>query len=249
MANDSQTTSAADGNQTDEVAAALKGYTADDKGKVVIPDGTPQHVVTALKLEQQRRDANSGYGRERSRADKAEAKAKALEEQIALIASPASLNAEQLAELEELKFTDPDEWFKRKSAIEKANQSQVQEKVTNAVDQASKKAETEYTNTVAKRRDESVSEMLTTHNTLNPDTPITMEMLNANIPPILVQKYHSGELDGAGLLAQAAKFIYADRVIKTEPVVGQPSLGDSSSSTNPTEGAETASLEQLYAGI
>lgn len=246
---DSQTAQPASDNQPDVVSDALKVYRADEKGKVVIPDGTPPHVVTALKLEQQRRNSNSNYGKERARADRLEAENEALKANMGNLSLPTGPTAEQLAELEELKYSNPDEWYKLKTEIDKLSTIQANTRVTDAVAQASKDADTAYTAKVAKGRDESLSEMLTTHNTLNPDGQITQEMLNQEIPPSIVTKYHLGELTGTEFLASVSKFLYAGRVIKTEKTLGQPNIGSGNGSSTPPDEAKNKSLEELYSSI
>jgi len=237
-------------HQEDLSALALKDYKVDEKtGKVVIPQGSPQYVVTALKLEQQRRDSNSNYSKERARADKAEAKNSALEKQISQLATPQGMSPEQTAELEELKFTDPDQWYARKLAIETGNATQATVRASDAIETANKDAETAYTNDMSKRRDESIEQLLTSHNALNPETPITMEMLNLDIPPSLINGLHKGTFAPPEFLQQVSKFLYADTVIKTEDVLGQPSLSDGSSTTTASAKAEEQSMEQLYAGL
>jgi hypothetical protein len=236
-------------NQGDEVSEAIKAYKADDKGKVVIPEGTPAHVATALKLEQRRRDLNSNYGKERTKAERLAAENEALKQKMAELATPSGLSAQQAQELEELKFTDPDAWFEKKLALENLNKTQAAEKVNEAVQHASQVAETAYKANVTKSRDEAISDMLNTHNAANPDKPLTLEMMNLNVPPILVNKYQSGELDAPEFLSQVSKFVYADRVVKTEEVLGQPSLSNASSTNAPSEKAETQSIEQIYAGL
>jgi len=236
-------------NQGDKVSDALKVYSVDEKGKVVIPQGTPSYVETALKLEQQRRDSNSNYGKERARGDKLEVEMEALKVQMAGLVGSPTLTADQTAELEELKFTDPDAWFQKKTEMDKLNSSLASTRVADAVTQASKDADVAYTAKVTKGRDESVGEMLTKHNALNPETPITMDMLNLDIPPVLVNRYHKGELDSLEFLGKVSKFLYADTVIKTEPTMTQPNLADGVSTVAPTETAETKSLEQVYAGL
>ena len=249
--NDTQTNtnSTESTNQVNEVESALNAYKADDNGQVVIPEGTQPHVATALKLEQRRRNSNSEYSKERARADKAIAENEALKAQMAGLATPQGFTAEQAAELEELKFTDPDAWFLKKQAMEQQASTATQARVNEAVEQAGKVAETAYTNQVNQSRDNTLVEMLNTHNTLNPDAPITKEMLSLNIPPVLVQQYHAGDVDGASFLANVSKFLYAGRTVKTEPTLNQPNFSDAQGTSTPGDKAETKSLDQLYAGI
>ena len=235
--------------QLDDVSEALKVYKADDKGKVVIPEGTPTHVATALKLEQQRRNSNSAYGKERSRADKLDEENTALKAQMALLATPSGPTAEQLVALEELKFTDPDAWFAMKTQLETAGKATAIARVTEAVGQATKDADVAYTAKVAQGREKTMGELLNTHNALNPEGVITQEMLNLEIPPSLVNQYAQGEVDGATFLAKVSKFLYADRVIKTEQVLGQPSLSDVPGYIAPTKAAETKTVEEMYASL
>lgn len=237
-------------HQVDEVSEALKAYKADEKtGKVIIPDGAPAYVVTALKLEQRRRDANSTMGREKSRADKLAAENEALKAQMQELVAPSGLTAQQAQELEELKFTDPDAWFEKKLAYENLNKTQASERVTNALQTASQTAESIYQESVTKSRDEAFSSLLAEHNAANPDRPITKEMMNLNVPPILVNKFQSGELTGPELLEQVSKYVYSGRTVHREDVIGQPNLTDATGGTAPTDQSKQASLEEIYAGI
>ena len=246
--NDTQSTTN-DSTQDDLVASALAGYKADETGKVIVPDNSPAYVATALKVEQRRRNSNSEYSKERASREKVEAENKALKEQMAKLVKPKGLSKEQQDELEELKFSDPDKWFERKVALENANSSETNDIVSKAYETASQEANVMYEQNVNQRREKSLDELLQSHNIANPDKPLDMNMLNLNVPPILVNRFHNGEVDAEGFLASVSKYLYASTTVSNESVPSQPNLSNVTGSDAPSEKASEMSLEQLYSGI
>ena len=236
-------------HQEDAVAQALEVYSADENGKVVIPEGTPGYVATALKVEQRRRNANSAYSKADAEAKRLKAENEALKAKMADVAKPTGFSAEEIAELNELKVLDPDAYFDRRTELERAHSTSASSVVETAISEASAAADVAYNQQVTTSRDEAIATMLSEHNTADPEHPITQDMLNLNVPPILVQKFANGELTSAGFMAQVSKFLYADRVVKQEPVLGQPNLGAAASTSAPSDGAKEQSLESMYAGI
>ncbi len=236
-------------NQDNLVANALEAYSADENGKVVIPENTPEYVATALNIEQRRRDVNASFGRSESENQRLAAENEALKAEMAKLAKPSGLSADQQAELDDLRYSDVDAWFEKKRDYEAQNSKAVNGVVENAISEANKTATVKVQEQVTLSRDEAIATMLNQHNAANPSQPITQEMLGLNVPPILVQQFAGGELDGPQFMAQVSKFIYADRVVKKEDVLDQPDLGNAPSMQAPTDSAKTQSLAEIYAGI
>lgn len=237
--------------QSDIVKEALSAYKADSNGKVIIPDNATPEVVTALKLEQRRRDSEKGYYKELNERKRLEAQVEALKQSMAeVVTAPTSLTPEQVAELEELKLVDPEKWYERRQALENINKQQAQERVATTVSRATKTAEEMYAQQQAQSREKTLNELLAHHNAVNPDRPITKDMLELNIPPILVNKFTQGQLDGEGFLNEASKFLYAGTTIKQAPQANnEPNLGNIAGGSKPTKEAESQDLASIYAGI
>lgn len=247
---DGQNTNSNPSDQEDVVALALEGYKADENGKVVIPENTPVFVATALKVEQRRRNANSAYSKSEAERLKLKSENEALRAGMADVAKPAGFSAVQQEELDELKFSDVDAYYERRQAFEKANKGAASEVVADAITAAGRTAEVNYNQQVAKGRDEAVNDMLTRHNVENPETPISKEMLELDIPPALMNRYTSGELGGPGFLKEVSKFLYADRVVGGKHDVGnEPDFSGATGSSSASDKAKEQTFEEAYASL
>lgn len=237
------------GDQPNLVAQALEMYSVDEKGKVVIPEGTPDFVVTALNTEKRRRDVNSSFGKSQTDNNRLTAENDALKAEMAKLVKPEGFSVEQAAELETLRYSDVDAWYEKKREFETKNSKVVSSVVDEAISAAKATATVQVDQQATVSRDEAIAAMLTAHNAANPEHPITTDMLALNVPPILVKQFASGDLDAPGFMAQVSKFIYADRVVKKEATLDQPNLSKAAHSQAPSDSAKTQSMESLYAGI
>jgi hypothetical protein len=187
-----------------KVNQVLKEIKVDDNGKFIYPEGLDPAIRLAVAKEKAFRDTQAEFTRSRQELKQKEAELAALREQIAKYETPeANLTPEERKELEELKYINPDEWYKRMRALE----AQAKEKVKEKLDEVQKEARQK---TEAEIRKEILEEFNKSR-----ETPLTQEVLELEIPP----KYHkmvaNGEISYIEFLEKAAAFLDAPKRVAT----------------------------------
>ena len=187
-----------------KVNEVLKEIKVDDNGKFIYPEDLDPALRLAVAKEKAFRDTQAGFTKTRQELKAKEAELEALRQQIAKYETPeASLSEEERKELEELKYVNPEEWYKRMRALEEVAQKKVEEKLDEVQKEARQKTESEIK-----------QEILEEFNK-NRETPITQEFLDLEIPP----KYHkmvaNGEMTYIDFLQKAAAFIDAPKKVAT----------------------------------
>ena len=186
----------------EEVNRYLKEIEVDENGKFKYPETIPPEIKVAIAATKSARDNQSAYTKTRNELKALEAELKALKDQVAKYETPtAQLTEEESKELEELKYTDPDEWFKRMKALE----AQAQEKVKEKLDEVSKQARQQTEQEYRIQRLEEYNKTL--------ETPMTPEMIELNVPPVWGKKLQDGEIDFDQFLDKAAEFIFGPKTV------------------------------------
>ncbi len=190
-----------------KVNEVLKEIKVDDNGKFIYPEDLDPALRLAVAKEKAFRDTQAGFTKTRQELKAKEAELEALRQQIAKYETPeASLSEDERKELEELKYTDPEAWYKRMRALEETAQKKVEEKLNEVQQEARQKTEHEVQQEILKEFNKTR------------ETPITPEFLELEIPP----KYHkmvaNGEISYIEFLEKAATFIDAPKKIATPEV-------------------------------
>ena len=164
-----------------------------------LPADTPVEVEALAKSKKVARDTQSGFTKSRQELAALKAENTVLQGE-AQQAGPV-LTDEQASELEELKFSDPDEWRR------KANEYETQAKQS----RETKIAETRAAMTVEERKAERVEQL----KTFTAETGITLDddVLANDIPPRITKQLEDGKIDFKEFLNQAAGFLKADKVV------------------------------------
>jgi len=138
------------------------------------------------------------------------------------------ITAEQSAELEDLKFTDPDAWFKKKSQYEDESKTASSNKLTALKEEASTKALNDLT--LVERKEALAEFQIRTGIVLSDD------VMSNDIPPRLQAKIADIPFDD--YLNEVAKYLGKGKVVKpTDKALEQTNLGDlaGGGATKPTE--------------
>ncbi|MCI4437403.1 MAG: hypothetical protein JHC33_11410 [Ignisphaera sp.] len=101
-----------------EVNELVKQVTVTEDGKFVYPENTPDHLKLAVAAEKKFRDTQSGYTKAQTRLKQIEEENKALQEQLAKLATQQGLPKEEVERLEALKNEDPDAWYVERQKAE-----------------------------------------------------------------------------------------------------------------------------------
>lgn len=129
----------------------------------------------------------------------------------------AQLSAEQVAELDALKFVDPDAWFKKKKEYEDENQVNNAGKLKERTDAASAKALGDLT--LSERKD-AMTEFQTRTGII-----LTDDVMENDIPPRLQKKL--GTMPFNDYLDEVAAYLKKGKVVKqTDETLDQTNLGN-----------------------
>jgi len=209
-----------------ELNELVKQVTVTDEGKFIYPDGTPDHLRLALGSEKKFRDTQSAYTRSQQALKEAEEAKAALLEQLASQVPAGGLSDDEVERLEELKYTDPDAWYKERQALES--------KVTKA-----------HRETLTKEQElRSRHAYLASINT-GRDTVITPELLDNDIPPRINNKLRNGELSFEAYIAEVVAYLDKGRVVSNPEVIGDTKLTSGGSGTLTTKNNQAIDYSKI----
>ena len=183
--------------------------------------------MALLDNEKRRRGSQASNSRETARANKAE---------LELTKVKAGVLAVQPTEAidEQLKYSDPDEYIRLTLEARDSNPYQA------TFDTASQQAASEAGQMT-------VDAVIATHNQDNPNKQVTLEMLENDLPPRLVNQFQSGSMAPSDFLAQAADILYRPTEVMNQTTPGMPNLGLVAGQTNPTDDGSNDKLVANYA--
>ncbi|RKY52068.1 MAG: hypothetical protein DRP93_08800 [Candidatus Neomarinimicrobiota bacterium] len=223
----------------EQVNAAVDTMKQDDSGNWQLPTDSElsEEVTYAATLEKRRRDTQSEFSRGQQALKVVEAENKKLTEGWA---QETKLTTEQVAELDELKHTDPDGWRNKIDEYEGEARSRFAETRETITQEARVESETDYRTRVMAEFDEA-----------NPEISLTDEVITNDLPPRYLKSLEAGETTFDEFLVQAKDYLTKGKVMKTEPEVEELSLGKASGSSTPEsravdEDARTSYKNETY---
>lgn len=215
----------------EQVNTVVSKMTTDEKGNSVLPEdveASPE-VLYAAKLEKRHRDTQSAF-------TKAQQRAKALEEENAKLASSweadavSNLSATEQARLEELKTQDPDAWRAEITVLEESKKTKFAEKRQSISKEAQQAVELQNRQA-----------LLDQYNSEHPETQLTDEVIENDIPPRITKQLEKGEITFEEFVAKCDKFLNKPKKIATEGEVDEePTFARSGGGSKPSESAVTA---------
>ncbi len=221
----------------ESVAKAIKGAKTDDKGKTTYTEGTDSSVIYAANLEKRRRDTQASYVKEQQRGDKLEAENGKLATTWAEEVSQ-NLTAAQRTELEELKNTDAEAWREKLNKYEQTNKASTKEKQKKIKKEAHEETELQ-------RR----TRVLDEYNEANPDSQLTDEVIDNDLPPRITKKLADGKLTFDEFITEATTYLgKSKKVSEGEDLSGDPDLSDVGGSDTPTKDAVDKEAAESYKG-
>ncbi|MGE4420530.1 MAG: hypothetical protein AB7D38_11980 [Sulfurimonas sp.] len=163
----------------------------------------PSKLEPEVDFEKRFKDTQASFTK--ARQENAVLKAKVQKYEEMLTATP-QLTAEQAAELEELKFSDPDKWYAKKKELENYAFSAIKTEVDGATEMA--------------RRQQVFADFMQA----NPGVVINDDIIKYDIPRRITAKLDSGEITFEDFLTEAVNYLTAPKTVKTEKVTKQPDL-------------------------
>lgn len=190
-----------------QVNLLLKETKVDKDGKFVFPENTPDWAKVAVANEKKFRDTQAGYTQSQQSNKALEAENKELRDLVAQ-GSQVPLSAEQNAELDELKSTDVEAYFTKRSQYEAEAKTTAQKNLD-----ANIKKVTDSTNaTTELERRTSVLEQFNTGR----EKPITQDVIDNEVPAKYYNELVAGEVTFEDFLTNVAGFVDAPKTANAE---------------------------------
>jgi hypothetical protein len=178
--------------------------------------------------EKRYKDTQAAYTR--SRQENIELKAK-----LSLVEPKATVNLSDdvKAELEDLKYSDPDQWKAKLDEYEAAARKEFESKLADKTKQLS-----DY-----ERRQLEFAEFQASH----PDITLTDEVIKYDVPPRITKKLEEGSVTFTEFLEEAYAYLKAPKIIGTgNETMGQPNLKDAGGGRTPSEASASKDSAQSY---
>jgi hypothetical protein len=151
------------------------------------------------------RDTQASYTRSQQKLKAMEAELQAMRQQIAQEAPKLVLTPEEQAQLDDLKFKDPDKWYQVMKNIEEKGAAHLDEKFGKVREQV------EAEQVVEERK-----RLLAEFNT-GREKQLTPEQLELEVPGKWIQEVVEGKLPFDDFLDRAYTFIYNEKVVEPTP--------------------------------
>ena len=184
--------------------------------------------LALLDTEKRRRGSQAATSREKARADKYELEIQKVREIIPTVDLAASRVDDTL------KYSDPDEYIRRTLEAQRAN----------PYDEAFNTASQQAADEVGQSTVQAEVEMF---NSNNPGTQITMDMLELDLPPRLMNEFAEGKMSPQDFLGQAADILYRPTETFNESIPVTPDLGKVGGQTAPTDDGSNDKMMAEYA--
>ena len=198
--------------QVNEVVGTME---QSEDGTWDLPEGDySDELRYAAGSEKRRRDIQSSNGKLEHKLTTMELENKALKEKLQGTAQP-TLSAEETAELDELKFSDPEAWRVRMNELDTRAASQLTYDLAEVSNEVTRESE------ITRRQ-----KVLDQFNSENPDTQITQELVTNDVPPRITKKLEDGKISFEEFLDEVKTYVTKGKVVKNETVAKQPNLGE-----------------------
>ena len=210
----------------------------DEKGNLVLPDDLSEEVKYAATLEKRRRDTQSSYTKEVQSKKALEVEKATLLKKIGT--ATVEFTPEQKAELEDLKFSDPDEWRKKLNEYETTARTARLNEIDVELKQVSK-------TTLDTQELEERKTTLANFQEANPELVINDDVIASDIPPRIMKELETGKITFEAFLDKCATYLKTGKVVKQDDVLDQPNLGKVGGGNEPDKNAKTKDSVLSYA--
>ena len=194
----------------DQVTTALTNV--DESGKLQFEDNVDPMFKELVITTKRAKDNQAAFTKGQMELATTKAAKDALENKIT--SDVVQLSAEQLSELEDLKYSDPDAWRSKLNEYEGDAKAKASEHVTEITKAASEKAMVDLT---LSQRKEALKEF-----TASTGIELTDDVMQNDIPPRLQAKIATMPFED--YLAEVSKYLGKTKVIKDEKILDQTDL-------------------------
>lgn len=214
---------------TDRVNEAVKAMTKGSDGNWVIPEGLPEEVQVAAIAEKRYRDTQSEFTRIKQE-NKALLETKSVLLKKAVGNVEISLTPEQKEELDDLKFSNPEEWRKKMNALE----SDAISTRSKELDEEVKKVASTSLEQIELERRKGVLEQFKKD---NPDFKFDDDVWANDIPPRINKKLENGSITFEQFLSECYGYLKTGKAIKQDDVTNDPNLSKIGGGNKPDNNA------------
>jgi len=182
--------------------------------------------LALLETEKRRRGSQATISREQAKARRAEIELAKVKEAVPKV---------QVTQVDEaLRYSDPDEYIKQ--TLDARGGNPYDEVFNTASQQAADEA-----------GHATVEGEIAFYNEEHPDTQITAEMLEMDLPPRLIREFSEGKLHPQDFLSQAADILYRPTETANQTIPVTPDLGAVGGSTTAESNGSNDKLLDNYA--
>jgi hypothetical protein len=224
----------------DRVKETLAKTPVDDKGNLVFSDDEEisEELKYAVTAEKRVRDNQANYTKSNQRIKALEAEKSALRNQ-AIGNVELNLTDEQAAELEDLKFEDPEAWRKKINVLE----NEAKAKRSQELDEEIKKvSESTLDETEKESRGQQLAEFLEA----NPGFELDDDIIANDIPPRITNKLEKGDISFTEFLQQCHDYLKTGKVVKQEDLPNTVNLSKVGGSSRPDGNAVKEDIVTSY---
>jgi len=226
-----------EGTQTFEakINSLVSQMTKDESGKWSLPDIEMSEAEKfAVNAERRRRDTESALSKTRLQLKANEKVANKLKSKVGSLLKPV-LSEEVKAELENLKYTDPETWHVRMTELEQNVTATLDEEYSNLTSEASQQA-------LIERR----KELLDEYNRNNPNAKITDSVVQNELPPKLVKSLEDGSIAFEDFIVKANKFLTTSKKLGGIVAEETPNLNMGTGGSRPSFDSMQKSEQKSY---
>ena len=189
-----------------------------------------------MDYEKRFKDTQSAYTKSQQELKAAKARLEALEQ---LTQPVVQIDDEQRAQLERLKFSDPDAWRDKVNSLEADAKAKHLTNLNEVEHKAVMQLELE-------RRADKLAE----YNRLHPEAMISDDTIAYDLPPRITKRLEQGEISFDEFLIETNKYLMAPKTVgSSAKPLNQPNMGDFGGGTTPTEAAVGKSIAANYKHI
>jgi hypothetical protein len=214
----------------DKVTAALEGMVDNGSGKLVFQDGIEDSVRFAASTLKQARDNKKEYTQGQQKLAQLKAERDALNAKLTeTITSSVKLSEENLAQLDAVKWSDPDAYAKMLNDLQTTAAKQAKDALDSSLKEVSAKAVSDYE--LTQRADILASFVAESGIVIN------QELIDNEIPPRITNKLRDGKVTFYEFLKEVADYATTNKVVKQVEHTPIPNIGNVTGSQTPQAGA------------
>lgn len=197
---------------------------------------TPEELLALA--EKRRKDTQAAYTKSQQALKAKEAELAKLKEQLNQRVQ-VSIPEDVKAELEELKYEDPEAWRNRMNTLEAEAKREQEAELANLTGEARKAAEAQFE---LSRRQQVLEEF-----NASASVAITDELIANEVPPRITRKLDSGEISFEEFLNEVEDYVNIGKVVAKEETLDQPNLNKLGGGTEPSNNKADANISDAYA--